>query len=225
MIEEVSTITPCNNNDFTKHSLCFDIGAHIGKWSLQNIHNFNKIIALEPSTKTFEILVKNCAEQNIICLNYAVSNDIREQIDFYEASNVSTISSINKDWLCSKESRFFGHKHSLTTCNSISLDRLVELYGTPDLIKIDVEGAEDLVVLSLSKKVKTLCFEWAREFNYVTTHCIDHLLRIGFKKFYVQFEDKYSYVPKEEEYTDDLKIIEYALTKELKCDWGMVWAI
>jgi len=225
MIDENFKINPCDPDDFTRCSLCFDIGAHIGNWSLQNINNFNKIIALEPSTKTFDILVKNCAKHNIICLNYAISNDIREQIDFYEADEASDISSINKNWLCSKESRFFGLKHSLTTCKSTTLDRLVELYGTPDLIKIDVEGAEDLVILSLSKKVKTLCFEWARESNSVTTQCIDHLLSIGFTKFYVQFEDKYSYVPNEEEYTDDLNIIEYLLTKELKCDWGMVWAI
>jgi FkbM family methyltransferase len=213
-----------NNNEIQKNSLYFDIGANIGIWSLENIKICGKIIAVEPSRKIFEILVKNCIEKNIICLNYAVSNENKEEIVFYE-SNATQVSTINKNWLCSKESRFYGIEHVQTTCKTISLDKLVEQYGIPDLIKIDVEGAEDLVISSLTQKVKTLCFEWAREFHSVTRNSIDHLIKIGFTKFHVQFGGKYTYVPKKEEYTEDLNIIEYKLAKEKNNDWGMVWAI
>jgi FkbM family methyltransferase len=212
----------CNLSENQKDSLYFDIGANIGEWSLENIKKCEKIIAVEPSIINYKKLSKACEEKNIICLNYAVSNEDKEEVDFYEHGCLSTI---NKNWLCSKNSRFYGIKYIQTTCKTISLDKLVEQYGIPDLIKIDVEGAEDLVISSLTKKVKTLCFEWAREFHSVTRNSIDHLIKIGFTKFHVQFGDKYIYVPKKEEYTEDLNIIEYKLTKEKNNDWGMVWVM
>lgn len=212
----------CNLSENQKDSLYFDIGANIGEWSLGNIKKCEKIIAVEPSIINYKKLSKACEEKNIICLNYAVSNEDKEEVDFYEHGCLSTI---NKNWLCSKNSRFYGIKYIQTTCKTISLDKLVEQYGIPDLIKIDVEGAEDLVISSLTKKVKNLCFEWAREFHSVTRNSIDNLIKIGFTKFHVQFGDKYIYVPKKEEYTEDLNIIEYKLTKEKNNDWGMVWVM
>ena len=209
-----------------KDSLYFDIGANVGLWSLKNIEKCKKIIAVEPSKNTFEELVKNCIEKNITCLNYAVTNEKKEEIDFYECNKVmAQASTINKNWVFSKESRWYGLEHIKTTCKTISLDKLIEQYGIPDLITIDVEGAEDLVISSLAKKVKTLCFEWVREFPLITKNSVNHLMKIGFTKFYVEFGSKFTYVPKEEEYTEDLKIIEYMLTKEENNNWGMVWAI
>jgi hypothetical protein len=89
---------------------------------------------------------------------------------------------------------------------------------------IDVEGAENLVIFSLTKKVEVLCFEWAREFHNITRQSIDHLLKIGFKRFCIQYEDDYSYYPKEEDFIKDLKILENRLTN-VGPNWGMVWAI
>ena len=203
-----------------KDSLYFDIGANIGEWSLKNIKICKKIIALEPSITNYKILSENCKNKNITCLNYAVSNENKKEVDFYEQDCLSTI---NKNWLCSKESRFYGTEYTKTTCETIRLDKLLKQYGIPDLIKIDVEGAEDLVISSLTQKVKTVCFEWAREFPLVTKNSINHLIKIGFTKFYVHPNGKPSFVPKEEEYTKDLKIIEYKLTKEENKNWGKDW--
>ena len=211
-------------NEIKKDCLYFDIGANVGNWSLENIKRCEKIIAVEPSKDTYGKLIKNCIEKNITCLNYAVSNENKEEIDFYECKDPG-MSTINKNWLCSKESRFYGMEHTKTSCKTISLDNLIIKYGVPDLIKIDVEGAEHLVISSLTQKVKTLCFEWAQEFNFVTTHSINHLIKIGFNKFHVQFYDSYIYVPKEQEYTEDLNIIEEKLNKQKNNDWGMVWAM
>ena len=164
-------------------------------------------------------------------MNYAVSNKNQKGIDFYEHGSLSTI---NKNWLCSENSRFYGRKYIKTTCETIRLDKLIKQYGIPDLIKIDVEGAENLVISSLTQKVKTLCFEWAREFPLITKHSINHLIKIGFTKFYVHLNGNLSFVPKEEEYTEDLRIIEEKLntnepTVNLKGmiipAWGMVWAM
>lgn len=229
----INNIKTNSIKEIKKSSLYFDIGANVGKWSLKNIKKCKRIIAVEPSRKTFEVLIKNCEEKNIICLNYAVSNENKEEIDFYECKNCTQISTINKNWLCSKESRFYGMEHTKTSCKTISLDNLIIKYGVPDLIKIDVEGAEDLAISSLTKKVETLCFEWAQEFPLVTKNSIDCLMKIGFTKFYIQEGDACNFTPKEEEYKSDLKFIENELnidrTKlnkrgKLVPAWGMIWA-
>ena len=40
----------------------FDIGANIGNWSLSNVNNCDKIIAIEASPNTFNKLLNNTKE-------------------------------------------------------------------------------------------------------------------------------------------------------------------
>ena len=48
---------------------------------------------------------------------------------------------------------------------TITIDKLIQEYGTPELIKIDVEGGEFECLSSLTQKVNNICFEWASETN------------------------------------------------------------
>lgn len=212
--------------------LYFDIGANVGRWSLENINNCEKIIAVEASSEIYQKLIKRCDDKNIICLNYAVCNrPDYEEIQFYENNCISTI---NKDWLCSEQSRFFNRPYKETTAKTIRLDTLIEQYGKPDLIKIDVEGAEYLVISSLTQKINTICFEWTQEFSSIAKDCIKYLSSIGFTKFYVHPNGLPSFHPSEEEYTEDLEKIEEKLKEEritireidnMKISaWGMIWA-
>jgi hypothetical protein len=103
------------------------------------------------------------------------------------------------------------------------LDALIEKYGVPDVLKIDVEGAEEQVIRSLSKKVPIILFEWAAEWRDSLKLAIDHLTSLGFTKFHVQKEDLYSYYPLEFELTSDeckMRLDESIV----KVDWGMIWA-
>lgn len=212
--------------------LYFDIGANIGMWSLKNIKNKNckKTIAVEPSMIAYKTLVENCKGKAIKCLNYAVSNENKKEIKFYECESekYNQLSTLNKDWLCSKKSRFYGTEYIEKTCDTIKLDQLIEVYGIPDLIKIDVEGLEDLVISSLTKKIKTLCFEWVEEFPLVTENSINHLVKIGFTKFYTTKKNEpHRFSPKEKEYTEDLEFIKTTIKKikeECGRTSGMIWA-
>jgi FkbM family methyltransferase len=201
----------------------FDIGANIGKWSLSNVNNCEKIIAVEASPKTFQKLVSTINNNSkIICLNYAVCNSDDEYITFYD-SNVDTISTLNRDWLDSENSRFYKYdNYNVIKCKTIKLDNLIEKYGSPELIKIDVEGGEFESLSSLTQKVKNICFEWASETNNVTLLCLDHLSKLGYNKFAIQYEDNYTYRPYL--YTN-IDVIKEILNKTTpKKEWGMIWA-
>lgn len=201
----------------------FDIGANIGNWSLSNINNCEKIITVEASPKTFNKLLLNISDNSkITCLNYAVCNSDNEYIIFYD-SNVDTLSTINKDWLDSDISRFYKKfKYNEIKCKTIKLDKLINNYGIPELIKIDVEGGEFECIRSLTQKVNNLCFEWASEMNDITFNCLDYLESIGYNNFAIQFEDNYIYRPSN--YTN-INIIKEQLNKTTpKIEWGMIWA-
>ena len=205
--------------------LIFDIGANIGLWSIANYNQDTRIIALEASPITYEKLKINCNNQdypNIELLNYAVCDSQDEYITFYHADN-SVFSTLNLDWLTSSNSRFCGERYQKIISPVISLDKLIDMYGVPDLLKIDVEGGEYSCIKSLNKKVGVICFEWASETNEITHACIDHLYNLGYREFYLKFEDNYTYRPLDTDYYDITNIKKNLETTIPKLHWGMVW--
>jgi FkbM family methyltransferase len=204
--------------------LYFDIGANIGLWTLSNMQSNVTFITIEASPKTYNIMEKNLSiYNNITTLNYAISPGNEETITFYD-SDADTISTINKDWLTSTRSRFYNYaKYNEIKVNRKSIDDLINEYGNPDLLKVDVEGAEHIVLKSLTMKVKLLCFEWAAEWKDETNEIIDYLYNLGFIEFSIQLNsDEYTYRPKEYEHTAESlkKFISNTINKH---HFGMVW--
>jgi FkbM family methyltransferase len=199
----------------------FDIGANIGDWALSNINNCERILAVEASPSTYIKLQENCHNNKIELLNYAVCNNNGEDITFYN-SNSDTLSTLNKEWLTDKKSRFYNHDtYEEIICKTITIDKLIEQYGKPNLIKIDVEGGEYECVSSLTQKVDNLCFEWASEMNDVTFKCLDHLHKLGFDEFYIQLRDAYTFRPTEYYDINTAKI--NLMNTTPKDHWGMLW--
>lgn len=207
---------------YIRRTIMFDIGANIGNWSLANVTSENQIIAVEASPSTFRRLVENCNDKNITPLNYAVCNNNGQDITFYQA-DCDTISTINKDWLTSSTSRFYNQSYTEITCKTTTIDNLINQYGVPSLIKIDVEGGEYECISSLTQKARTICFEWASETNDITLKCIDYLNGLGYVRYAIQYCDNYTYRPHEDEFYDSLTIKRRLLATVPKQDWGMIW--
>jgi FkbM family methyltransferase len=212
-----------NYKETETEKLCFDIGAHIGNWSLKNIKNYNKIISIEASENTFNKLSKNINEhEKIIPLNYAVCDSTEEYIKFYNCES-DVLSTINKRWLNGGISRF-NVNYEETLCKTITIDKLIELYGIPDLIKIDVENGEYECIKSMTKKYNLLCFQWASEFLDVIFNCLNYLYNIGYRNFYIQMNnDEYTFLPSEYYSIEITKNILIQTTP--KNEWGMIWCI
>lgn len=66
---------------------------------------------------------------------------------------------------------------------STTLDEIVEQHGSPDLIKIDVEGYEYEVLKGLSTRQNKICFEWTEEMPHVLHKGVEHLQSIGYQEF------------------------------------------
>jgi FkbM family methyltransferase len=207
--------------------LLFDIGANEGLWSIANQKD-NTIIAVEASPNTYSKLCENVKEySNIIPVHGAVCDSAKETVVFYDAI-CSGISTLNIDWLEDPKSRFYNVPNAAYTeiqVPTLKIDDLIVKFGTPNYIKIDVEGAEDVVLISLTKKISMIAFEWAAETREVAFKAIEHLERLGYERFAVQLnDDTYTYIP------DTFPYNKFSIKKVLnasidKIDWGMIFAI
>lgn len=207
--------------------LYFDIGANIGSWAIQNIPRASKIISVEASPYTFnELCTKVREHSTIVPLHFAISPSADSNILFYHCTKANTISTLDKEWLTSPDSRFYDYKDSIQEINvpTRTIDSLIKEYGIPDLLKIDVEGAENVVLQSLSQKVPHICFEWASEWKQKNIECIHHLMALGFTRFSLQDGDSYTFRPSEYPYSAT-ELIEKISHTTPKKEWGMIWAI
>ena len=140
--------------------LCFDIGANRGDFTVAALAKGYDVIAVEAAPKVFGELVANFIyTPRVTPLKFAVSGSDYERIEFYEAEE-DGLSTINLDWLTHDALPYAGKPYRTVAATTITLDKLALLYGEPDLIKIDVEGAEWSVFKGLSRKMGTIAFEW-----------------------------------------------------------------
>jgi len=198
---------------YHKKMFAFDVGAYEGKWTRDNVSAglVSRAVCVEASPGRCRAmgLPRGCER---VCA--AVTSSTEPTIAFYEAG---CLSSINPEWYTI--GRFAGTKTHKVSAPTVTLDSLIATYGKPDLIKIDVEGAELDVLRSLTQKVSLLCFEWASELS--VHECIDYLVGLGFTEFSVQSGDAYTFRPTEYMSAQGAKDV---LDKSIRnVDWGMVW--
>lgn len=167
--------------------LLFDIGANRGDATLAGLQKGYKVVACEPAPRIYSELVKNFIyNPNVIPLKLAVSNTNNQTLEFYEAEE-DGLSTLNKEWLTSSTMPYAGKPYRTIKVNTITLDSLVDLYGRPDLIKIDVEGAEWSVFKGMTKPYSTLTFEWTDA--TLDEHCaqLEYLESLGYEEVAPQF--------------------------------------
>lgn len=177
--------------------LMFDIGANRGDATLAGIQKGYKVIALEPGPGIFKNLVSNFIyESKVIPLKFAVSDNDNEVTEFYEAAE-DGLSTINKDWLTSDDMPYKGKDFRTIKANTITIDTLAKIYGNPDLIKIDVEGAEWFVFRGMTKKYGMITFEWTNVTIGEHQSQIEYLEKLGYTEIGPQFIEHHLQEPKE----------------------------
>ena len=141
------------------NSLVFDIGANVGFKAKVFLALGAKVIAIEPQLSCVEILKKELGKKaTIISKGVGAINEVK---DFF-VSNNTQLSSFLGNWVNEfKEERFKGSDIiAVEKIEIITLDSLINEYGNPDFIKIDVEGFELDVLKGLTKNFKCLSFEY-----------------------------------------------------------------
>lgn len=212
------------NPSQSSKKIIFDIGSNVGNFTDACLANYVdcEIVLVEPNNELIDFLKSKYSNlKNLHFVNKVVSEKSGELIDFY-ISNTDTISTASKDWI--KNSRFSGNYNlsKVIQKETINLDGLIDIYGHPLVIKIDVEGYEYEVIKGLSKKQNELCFEWTEEqFEKVNQTC-NALKKIGYTNFGYIYGDNHLERPLN--YTTwEQSDIHNDILPEGKERWGMIW--
>lgn len=183
-----------NNLEEGRHFL--DIGAHYGYFSMlaaELLGPSGKVVALEPATKSYGLLAQNLKSiSNAIALQKAVSKE-EGILKFYEFPN--QYSEYNSTDITQFEGEAW-FKASPPRCIEVSTTTIDKLTATsdflPQIIKIDVEGAEFLVMQGarhhLSKHKPILVMEYLEPARHNQSHsqAFDFLKSLGYNSFVIK---------------------------------------
>lgn len=126
------------NNAHKNRRNALDIGANVGTWTVPLSINFEKVFSFEPQPAVFEVLKRNASKENIQLNNCAVGH-----------VSGST---------CMQLDRATDNTGGLAISNigdAIEMKKIDDLpIQNIDFIKIDVEGAEKLVIYGGRNTIK-----------------------------------------------------------------------
>lgn len=133
--------------DLTRDDIVLDLGAHIGRASVEFSHRAGKVYAFEPHPGIFKELKKNMRNYpRVKPINKAISDQdsvmklYYEELDSGKQFEGSTL-------VADKDNNSYEHSFDVET---IDLARFIQELGKPvRMIKMDIEGAEYQVLESL----------------------------------------------------------------------------
>lgn len=126
-----------------------DIGAHYGYFTLigsELVANEGLVFSFEPSDKSFSILSDNAAQLKNTFIHKKAVSDSTDNIVFYEFQNLQSEYNSSDVAQFENEEWFHDAPPSKIEVEATTIDLLVQQNFKPDIIKIDVEGAEDKVI-------------------------------------------------------------------------------
>lgn len=160
----------------------YDVGANLGDNFAPLVQDNIKIVAIEPQ-KELQASLKERFGDRIVIVPYAVG--AKPSVEPFFVSNYHTLSSLSTDWIknLKETNRFEDADWDTTqTIEVVTLDHLIEIYGKPSYIKIDVEGYELEALKGLSIPIRTISLECALpESLEQTVACINRLEEIAGK--------------------------------------------
>jgi len=159
----------------------FDIGCNLGNRAKVFIALGATVVGVEPQPACADFLAQVFHQKKSFHLVRQAMGASPGTAEMF-ISNANTISSLSKDWIESveKTGRFTGCNWDRRETVAVdTLDNLIDKFGKPDFIKIDVEGFEDQVIAGLSTAVNALSLEFTPEYIAGTFRCIEHLENLG----------------------------------------------
>ena len=171
-----------------KGDLCFDIGANVGEKTEIFLKIGARVICIEPQNNCVRVLQYLYGKNQNVKIIHAALDEKEGYGEISICEDEPTISTMSSKW--EKEGLFsneyiWARKEKVQT---ITIDKLINLYGRPIFCKIDVEGYEEKVLKGMTNPIPLLSFEATvgrntDKFWEDAKKCINYLDTLGLVKY------------------------------------------
>jgi|LWDU01.1.fsa_nt_gi FkbM family methyltransferase len=180
--------------------IIFDIGAnHGGETASSHLCSYHtkrpwtdhyRVICVEPNPELCDKLRKRFLDYNVEVISAAITNEDVQEIPFH-VSRIDTLStcleSRTREYRDVHGNNPYDNNFETIKVPAITIDKLVEDYGNPSFIKIDVEGYEHNVLRTFKKNYCPISFEWGESEKPNAKMSLQRCKELGYTKFWITF--------------------------------------
>ena len=133
--------------------LVFDVGAHAGMFAVAAARRGGRVVAVEPDPDVAKVLRANTAPFDVEVVRAALT-DVVGPVVLWRVAESTQTSSLLRD-----AAEVFGRAEAIDV-PTVIFDELVDRYGMPDVVKLDIQGLESRLVPGIPlEKVRVLLVE------------------------------------------------------------------
>ncbi len=167
--------------------VCYDIGAHLGNRLKAWLDlGASRVVGVEPNPYlSRELRHEFGLDNRVILLNQAVGAE-EGKARFHLSHMTPTISTMaGRHWReqMRKHSSFDVRWDETIEVEVVTLRDVIRAFGTPAFLKVDVEGMEAEVLLTLHEPVRVVSFEYHNAFPHAWGRCMRILRSLGDYEF------------------------------------------
>jgi FkbM family methyltransferase len=143
--------------------LVFDIGAHAGNHVRSFLALGCHVVAVEPQPDFARLLRLFFARSSDVVVVEAAVSEVPGRALLSVSERTPTVTTLAPDWRDARAREpDFAHVrwNRRVEIDQTTLDRLIEQFGMPAFVKIDVEGSEPAALGGLTNPVRGLAFEY-----------------------------------------------------------------
>ena len=174
--------------------LVFDVGAHAGNRARALSALGCRVIAVEPQPDFARLLRALFATSADVQVIEAALSDVVGRVALSVSERTPTVTTIAASWreVRARESGFAGVRwNKQIEVEATTLDALVDRFGVPRFVKIDVEGAEPRVLAGLSRPLPALSFEYLPTALDHARDCLVRLDALGPYRYNLSIGESY----------------------------------